>query len=74
MRMSIASRVSRRRNQRGQILPLTVIMLVVLIGITGLAIDVSSALSTQRFERAVADAASLAGAQDLQIAHSSRSN
>jgi Flp pilus assembly protein TadG len=70
MRMSIASRVSRRRNQRGQILPLTVIMLVVLIGITGLAIDVSSALSTQRFERAVADAASLAGAQDLQIAGS----
>lgn len=68
MRMSIASCVSRRRNQRGQILPLTVIMLVVLIGITGLAIDVSSALSTQRFERAVADAASLAGAQDLQRA------
>ena len=57
-----------RIESRGQILPLTVLMLVVLLGITGLAIDVSSAFSTQRFERAVADSASLAGAQDLQKA------
>jgi len=58
------------RRQRGQILPLTVLMLVVLIGVTGLAIDASGALFTQRFERAIADAASLAGAQDLQVAGS----
>jgi Flp pilus assembly protein TadG len=63
---SIDSLAPRRRRQRGQIVPLTVLMLIVLIGMTGLAIDVGSALYTQRFERAIADAASLAGGQDLQ--------
>lgn len=64
----VAPRPDRRSESRGQILPLTVLMMVALIGIVGLAIDVSSAFSTQRFERAVTDAASLAGAQDLQKA------
>jgi hypothetical protein len=52
---------------QGQILVLVAVMLVVLIGIAGLAIDISSAYLTERGLRAVADAASLAGAQDLQI-------
>jgi hypothetical protein len=61
-----------RRDQRGQVLVLTVLMLVSLIGIIGLAVDVSSAFSTQRFERSITDAASLAGAQDLQLARTRR--
>ena len=68
MNMPALSLPSDRRHQRGQVLPLTLLMMVALIGITGLAVDVSSALQTQRFERAVTDAASLAGAQDLQPA------
>lgn len=52
---------------RGQVLVLTALMMVVLIGITGLAIDVSLAYLRQREESAIADAAALAGAQDLQI-------
>jgi Flp pilus assembly protein TadG len=56
----------RRRQQRGQILPLFALFLIVLVGFTALAIDVSSALSAKRFYRSAADAAALAGAQDLQ--------
>ena len=41
-------------------------MLVALLGFAALAIDVSRAYASQRFYRAVADASSLAGAQDLQ--------
>jgi hypothetical protein len=52
---------------RGQVLVLTALMMVVLIGITGLAIDISSAYLKEREERAIADAAALAGGQDLQV-------
>jgi hypothetical protein len=55
-------------DERGQILVMAVLMMIALIGITGLAIDVSSAFMEQRWDRSVADAASLAGAQDLQKA------
>jgi hypothetical protein len=51
----------------GQILVLAALLMVILIGITGLAIDVSAAYMADRFQRAVADAAALAGGQDLQI-------
>lgn len=51
----------------GQVIVIVALMLVVLVGIAGLAIDVSAAFATQRYERNVADAASLAGAQDLQV-------
>lgn len=54
-------------SRSGQVLVMTALLLVVLLGMTGLAIDVSSAYMTQRWERSVADAASLAGAQSLQI-------
>jgi hypothetical protein len=55
-----------RRHERGQVLPLFALFLVVLLGFAALAIDVSGALSARRFYRSVADGASLAGAQDLQ--------
>jgi hypothetical protein len=42
-------------------------MMVVLIGITGLAMDISAAYLRERGFRAITDAASLAGGQDLQI-------
>ena len=51
----------------GQVLVLAALLMVILIGITGLAIDVSAAYMADRWQRAVADAASLAGGQDLQI-------
>lgn len=54
-------------HERGQVLPLFAIFLVVLFGMTALAVDVGRAYADLRFYRAVADAASLAGAQDLQV-------
>lgn len=55
------------RTQRAQVLVLGALLMVILIGITGLAIDVSAAYMADRWQRSVADAASLAGGQDLQI-------
>jgi hypothetical protein len=52
---------------RGQVLPLFALFLVVLMGFAALAVDVSGAYSARRFYRSTADAASLAGAQDLQV-------
>jgi hypothetical protein len=59
--------VTRNKGERGQILVLAALLMVILIGITGLAIDISAAYMADRWQRAVADAASLAGGQDLQI-------
>jgi len=42
------------------------LFLIVLFGMAALAIDVSGALSARRFYRSAADAAALAGGQDLQ--------
>jgi hypothetical protein len=58
---------TRGRSESGQILVLAALLMVILIGITGLAIDISAAYMADRWQRAVADAASLAGGQDLQI-------
>lgn len=49
---------------RGQVLVLFALMLVVLLGFAALAIDVTGVLSEMRMERGVADAAALAGASD----------
>jgi Putative Flp pilus-assembly TadE/G-like len=49
---------------RGQALVLFALMLIALLGFAALAIDVSSVYSEIRFERSVADSASLAGASD----------
>jgi len=56
--------------RRGQVVVLVALMMVVLVGITGLTIDVSGAYLSARFQRSVADAAALAGTQDLQSAGS----
>ena len=57
----------RGRGPRGQVVPLFALFLVVLLGFSALAIDVSGAYSARRTYRSIADAAALAGAQDLQI-------
>jgi hypothetical protein len=56
-----------RHRRRGQVLPLFALFLVVLLGFAALAVDVSGAYSARRAYRSEADAASLAGAQDLQV-------
>ena len=58
--------MQRAAGGRGQVLPLFALFLMVLLGLTALAVDVSGALSARRAYRSFADAASLAGAQDLQ--------
>jgi len=57
----------RDADNNGQILVLAALMFVILIGFAGLAIDISAAYLADRWQRSVADAAALAGAQDLQI-------
>ena len=64
MRHDIAGR------ERGQVLPLTALFMTSLLLLAALAIDVTSVLSAERFYTTTADAAALAGAQDLQKAKS----
>jgi hypothetical protein len=62
-----SSGVSQRNpTPKGQVLVLVAVMMVVLIGLTGLAVDVSGAYLSARYERSIADSAALAAAQDLQ--------
>jgi hypothetical protein len=58
------------RNERGQVLPLTAFFMTALLLVSALAIDVSGVLSAERFYITTADAAALAGGQDLQQAKS----
>jgi Flp pilus assembly protein TadG len=53
------------RQERGQILPLVALMLVVLLGLSAFSIDVGYAYYAKRQLQAATDAAALAGAQDL---------
>jgi Flp pilus assembly protein TadG len=55
-----------RNPERGQVLPLFALMLVLLFAMAALAIDVSSGYSARQAYRTASDAASLAGAQNLQ--------
>jgi Flp pilus assembly protein TadG len=55
----------RTRGERGQILPLVALALVVLLGISAFAIDVGFAYYAKRQLQSATDAAALAGAQDL---------
>ena len=55
----------RAHEERGQILPLIVVMLVALLGIGAFAIDVGYAYYAKRQLQSATDAAALAGAQDL---------
>jgi Flp pilus assembly protein TadG len=52
--------------RRGQILPIFALTLVALFAMAALAIDVSAVYSARQAYRTFADAAALAGAQDLQ--------
>ncbi len=58
------------RNELGQVLPITAIFMTSLLLIAALAIDVTGVLSAERFYTTTADAAALAGGQDLQQAKS----
>lgn len=69
-RGSVRAAPAGRQAEAGQILPLVALFIVVLFGMAALAIDVSRAYADLRFYRAAADAASLAGAQDLQVPNS----
>jgi Flp pilus assembly protein TadG len=55
----------RFREERGAVLPLVVISMVVFLGMAALAVDLGSLWQQQRQTQAAADAAALAGAQDL---------
>jgi Flp pilus assembly protein TadG len=61
----------RRRAERGAVAVAVAILLPVIIGITGLVIDVGSWYETQSQLQNAADAAALAGAQDLPNSPSS---
>jgi hypothetical protein len=54
-----------RENERGQAVVLSVLALVALLGMSALVLDVGSWFRTQRRLQATADAAALAGAQQL---------
>jgi Flp pilus assembly protein TadG len=67
MRATVSSIIRRLAgHESGQVLPLFALFVIVLFGMAALAIDVSRAYADLRFHRAAADAAALAGAQDLQ--------
>jgi Putative Flp pilus-assembly TadE/G-like len=55
----------RARGERGQILPIAVLALVALLGVAAFSIDVGYAYYAKRQLQSAADAAALAGAQDL---------
>ena len=64
--MRIPNRISSRvRDERGQVIVFVVIAFVVLVGMIGIVIDIGYAYKTQRDLQAAADAAALAGAQQL---------
>jgi hypothetical protein len=56
------------RDQQGQVLPLTALFMTALLLVAALAIDVTGALSAERSYKVIAEAAALAGGQDLQQA------
>lgn len=64
--MRLPFTIHRRTGPRGQVIVLVAFVMVVLIGFVGLAVDVGMAYAEYRYEKAVAEAASLAGGQDLQ--------
>jgi Flp pilus assembly protein TadG len=59
------SAAARFREDSGQVIALAVVSFTALLGIAGLVIDVGAWYHQQRVEQATADAAALAGAQDL---------
>ncbi len=68
----LASQTRSRASERGQVIVLFALFLVALLGIGAFVLDVARVYALQRYERSVADAAALAGAQDLQDSTNSR--
>ncbi len=58
-------RFSRTRDESGQVIVFVVLAFVVLVGMVGITIDIGYAYKTQRDLQSAADAAALAGAQEL---------
>lgn len=54
------------RRERGQVLVIVAVGLVVFLGMAALVVDIGMVYATQRHERSLTDASSLAGAQELQ--------
>ena len=57
-----------RRREEGQVLVMFAAVVIVLIGISALVVDIGMKYSFERRYQAIADTASLAGAQELQPA------
>ena len=55
-----------RHEARGQVLPLFAIMVTMFLGVSALVVDVGLKYSVERAYQSLADAAALAGAQELQ--------
>lgn len=70
--IGLASQTRNRAGERGQVIVLFTLFLVALLGIGAFVLDVARVYTLQRYERSVADAAALAGAQDLQDSPTSR--
>ena len=63
--VGLEHRSRRTRDEKGQVLVLAVLAMIVLLGITGFAVDVGHAYLVQRQLQSGVDAAALAGAQEL---------
>ncbi len=63
---SVASGADQRDGQHGQVIVLFAFSLVALLLVVALVLDVARAYAALRYQSGVADAAALAGAQDLQ--------
>ena len=64
----------RRRRERGQVLPISVILTGVLLGGAALAVDLSIATMSHRDLQNASDAAALSGARDLGASNSGQPN
>src|SRR5262249_61968483 len=58
----------RVKGERGQVVVLTAVMLMALLGLGAMVLDVGAWFRTKRQVQATADAAALAGAQELHLA------
>src|SRR5579864_4379481 len=68
----MCSKITERlESQRGQTLILVAMLLVVLTGMTGLAVDVGFYRYQQRLQQSAADSAALAGAAELATSSAS---
>jgi len=64
-KVSISNMKKNISNERGQVVIIVALLLVSLLGMTALVVDVGSIYEERRQTQTVADAAALAGAQDL---------